>query len=311
MRERWGTFSVRDHDTPAPFVTEVLLYDRLVIPVPPPGEEDTPFWRRNEVGLQRRCLDVLKVKTAASDGLALTVPWDTGKRERFRTKMSTAAALATQQQQPDQTYYLDPFEMTRELVKDEFRPALPEDVSHAWVVAAYGSAEVYRRACGPATSRRPLAAQVAHRFLTPTGSDPDQSLLHRAVDLSTSDRFRKARAALYQWQESAIETGLSDDKAIQELEARVAAYNKAVEKAFREVVSRYVYTVIPIGMALGGTLMTGALPAVMIAGAAGLVQVARFARFDRKPKVDAIGLEGAAMIHEARKVLFGRRSVAR
>jgi len=38
MRERWGTFSVRDHVGDAPFVSEVLLYDRLVIPVPDPKD---------------------------------------------------------------------------------------------------------------------------------------------------------------------------------------------------------------------------------------------------------------------------------
>jgi hypothetical protein len=32
-RERWGTFSVIDHKDPAELIPEVLLYDRLVIPV--------------------------------------------------------------------------------------------------------------------------------------------------------------------------------------------------------------------------------------------------------------------------------------
>jgi hypothetical protein len=33
-RERWGTFSVIDHKNAAALVPDVLLYDRLVLPVP-------------------------------------------------------------------------------------------------------------------------------------------------------------------------------------------------------------------------------------------------------------------------------------
>jgi hypothetical protein len=36
--ELWGTFSVRDHLRRRAFVAELLIYDRLVIPYPPPGD---------------------------------------------------------------------------------------------------------------------------------------------------------------------------------------------------------------------------------------------------------------------------------
>jgi hypothetical protein len=39
MRERWGAFSVRDHINSAPFVSEVLLYDRLIVPIPDPNDK--------------------------------------------------------------------------------------------------------------------------------------------------------------------------------------------------------------------------------------------------------------------------------
>lgn len=38
-RERWGTFSVKDHQRKRAFVAETLLYDRLIIPYPPNPEE--------------------------------------------------------------------------------------------------------------------------------------------------------------------------------------------------------------------------------------------------------------------------------
>ena len=63
MRERWGTFSVRDHMTDAPFVSDVLLYDRLVIPVPPTDKSQDKFWAKFKPQQQKACLDILVVKT--------------------------------------------------------------------------------------------------------------------------------------------------------------------------------------------------------------------------------------------------------
>ena len=40
--EIWGTFSVKDHLRRRPFVAEVLLYDRLMIPRPPTPQEERP-----------------------------------------------------------------------------------------------------------------------------------------------------------------------------------------------------------------------------------------------------------------------------
>src|SRR5262249_42748765 len=148
------------------------------------------------------------------------VPWDASKRERFQNRMSAAAALATQQRSPEQTYYMDPFEMTRQLIKDEFRPALPLGVSKAWTVAAYTSANGFHRDVGAADPdrRRRLAALITHRFLTPAKKDPKGELLKRAVGLATKDAFRRKRARFYEWQEKIIEEDISDAKAVEELE---------------------------------------------------------------------------------------------
>ncbi len=94
MRERWGTFSVRDHMSDAPFVSDTLLFDRLVVPVPDPADKSSDaFWNKYEPERLHACLEILKVKTDDKDGLALTVPWDTQKRERFKNRMSTAASV--------------------------------------------------------------------------------------------------------------------------------------------------------------------------------------------------------------------------
>jgi hypothetical protein len=39
VKEVWATYSVRDHLAPKAFVADVMLYDRLVIPVPAENDE--------------------------------------------------------------------------------------------------------------------------------------------------------------------------------------------------------------------------------------------------------------------------------
>src|SRR5262245_17932206 len=46
--EIWGTFSVKDHCRPNAFVREVLLFDRLVLPVPIDDQERARWRRPNE-----------------------------------------------------------------------------------------------------------------------------------------------------------------------------------------------------------------------------------------------------------------------
>src|SRR2546425_2359912 len=44
--EIWATFSTFDHLKPGAFLPEVVMYDRLVIPIPPADDADE--WRRWE-----------------------------------------------------------------------------------------------------------------------------------------------------------------------------------------------------------------------------------------------------------------------
>ena len=54
FHELWGTFSVRDHLRERPFLAEVLLYDRLVIPIPPTEEHvEWERWEQNNWNPQR------------------------------------------------------------------------------------------------------------------------------------------------------------------------------------------------------------------------------------------------------------------
>src|ERR1700722_3405801 len=74
--ETWGTFSVTDHLGPRAFVADVVLYDRLVIPVPDVEERKrwTDLGRRPDV-LDRK-LDILEeLADRPGDSLVQRLDW--------------------------------------------------------------------------------------------------------------------------------------------------------------------------------------------------------------------------------------------
>ena len=84
--ETWGTFSVADHLEEKAFVADVLLYDRLVLPVPDSKERE----RWETLGRQPEVLDrKLRILEEASHSrrpgplLVERLPWT----EEFRNRL--------------------------------------------------------------------------------------------------------------------------------------------------------------------------------------------------------------------------------
>src|SRR4051794_35765125 len=73
----WATFSVADHKRKRPFVADVLLYDRLVVPIAA-GEDERDRWRRlhRDPDRQERLLDIM-------GDLALRVPWSLQRHQQW------------------------------------------------------------------------------------------------------------------------------------------------------------------------------------------------------------------------------------
>jgi hypothetical protein len=70
--ELWGTFSVGDHLRRRPFLADVLLYDRLIVPTPPDGDKDEQErWRVMgwKPRRQQRILDLIDSEHI------IKVPW--------------------------------------------------------------------------------------------------------------------------------------------------------------------------------------------------------------------------------------------
>jgi hypothetical protein len=80
-RPRWGTFSVLDHLDPAALTTEILLYDRLVFPVPS-SPEARQRWEQ-----QGRRPDLLDRRLTELGNLAYAAKWDRPLREDWNSRM--------------------------------------------------------------------------------------------------------------------------------------------------------------------------------------------------------------------------------
>jgi hypothetical protein len=297
-RERWGTFSVNDHLRPRAFVADVLLYDKLIIPVPPTTEERNRWETNNwDPDKQSNALDIL-------GDLATPVPWDEVKENAFRTRQRLAceADRDTRAMISFGAQGQDPYAITRGLLGQEFRPPLPKGVRSVWTVAAYSSLKDYQddaKLETEADRRDRLAMVLKQRFFVPEeAGKTDEEMLKTAVDLANRDDFKEKRAKLHRWQEDIIENGIPDAKAIEEMEDYLKQFDEVVKKARTDVYWKFAFMAVPLAISIA----TAGLGApLVIAGAGGLISVAAFAKFDRKPKIDDGECEAAAVIHDARE----------
>jgi hypothetical protein len=79
--QRWGTFSAIDHLDPAALTTEILLYDRLVFPVP-----SSPVARERWEQLGRQP-DLLDRRLVELGDLAYAAKWDEPLWEDWNSRM--------------------------------------------------------------------------------------------------------------------------------------------------------------------------------------------------------------------------------
>jgi hypothetical protein len=154
----WGTFSVIDHIDTQALVADVLLYDRLMIPCPPPEDKAYKAWieRGWKPKTQARVLRQI-------EGLYEPVFWDGERRKEFKDLWAAAnaeiAAPPPATEVPTLDYLaeryraaLKGYEITQDMIRGRVETSLlergkregfgPDDIR---VVNAYRSAEAFRR----------------------------------------------------------------------------------------------------------------------------------------------------------------------
>lgn len=95
-KEVWATFSVNDHNLDNAFINELMLYDRLVIPVPPDDNEVNRWIDKGwDPGKQEKIIEILGDK-------AHTVEWDQYHQENWRNQFESNKFLM--EQTPDYAF---------------------------------------------------------------------------------------------------------------------------------------------------------------------------------------------------------------
>jgi len=266
-KQVWGTFSVKDHCDPNAFVAEVMLYDRLVVPVPP-DDKQRERWRK--AGWQPERLDNL---LAILGDRAYTVNWDDERQQRWKARYERGADVA--QALSDWAFAATRTELTQ---------GLPRHVTGIQVVTNYtGIAELERdfRLRPTVEGEIPLyggtaLAIIGHEFLVPDDADwTHEDLLKEAVELSSERTSRRKRASFWRWQREFLnDKGITDQSAIQdaleEMQDLLEEEKALVRKKCTRTGTQFAFLVGSVALGLLG----GPLTAVAVGGA--FVSVGKF-----------------------------------
>jgi hypothetical protein len=288
-KQVWGTFSVKDHTRPGAFITDVMLYDRLVLAIPPDVEERA---RWEAEGWQPGRLEAL---LAILGDRAVPVRWDERRQLAWRTRFEAGKGVA--EETPDYAFGTTRTELTC---------GLPPHVTGVQAVPSYSSLDEAKAELGLRSSMEgqlyPGGAAVsilAHEFLVPNDPDDrDDNCLRAAVEIASDPSYRRKRTAFWNWLREYF-----DDKnmchprairdAVEEMEALLAEQRELVRKSRVKTIAKYAF-------AIGGTAASfAAAGPTALAFAGSFVSLGGFLadRLVAEPEMP----RQVALIHDMRK----------
>jgi hypothetical protein len=291
-RQLWGCYAVNDHLQENAFVADVLLFERLVIPVPPHDDPEAlrpwkEYWQPDE---QQKLLDIL-------GGIAYQVPWSSVLRDQFQEEWRNqyqeewSASLATAQvdtladderrfpghvspeaatlsktllsrdlakkvlDQPDVqalAVYADPLKFDKEWY---FSSKWPFVGRRKWAVADKPDYEVERAA--PADEYGLAKLLVAHFAIPATPGRSGQDLLKEAVDLASEPEMGDWRKGYHVWIADMAPRGLSNETLVREMKEHVAAYNAAATRKKKAVAATQSATVLSTTAGMSSAIVGG------------------------------------------------------
>jgi len=295
-RERWGTFSVIDHKNSAALVPEVLLYDRLVLPVPMSPDERIRWSGRGWAP------EILDQRLAQLGTLAVQANWNYD--DRTQVIKAWEQRLRTIRQDADQILRdikeKSPFQMTRMVLANSQPVVLPEGVTSVVSVAAFQSQQEFDscyRLQSLENDRASLGFLLGQRLAVPHDENPEHALEKAIVLVRENEKFREHRRKLYEWQENALRDRITPENAAKEMDQLVADYNRCVEQATQNVYYKFAFTVA--GVALG---LAAAPLSIPFATATVLLALVQFTTLDRQPVIEPGESAPAAMFHDVQKI---------
>jgi hypothetical protein len=253
----WAGFSVRDHCVARPYVAEVLLYDRLVIPTPPRIRPDDPGspWDSKEVEGRWANWDPEKLRQILTPlcregrDRATIVPWDKGLRKRWKHGMQSAEGLLRGANLA--------FDMTGDVLMQAVGAVQAGQDRRFRAVTGYASAarrftrDLARdgiptaplEAAQPMDSRRQeIALLIGARFLVPEAPGrPDVYVLEQALDLSSAPEFAGKRREFYAWLADLPVDKLGDETVLAQAEAALDEWNDRVRQTGLNTRTKFVF----------------------------------------------------------------------
>lgn len=298
--ETWGMFSVSDHLGPRAFVSDVVMYDRLVIPVPDAEERKRWIRRGRQPDVLERKLDIL------GDDLVERLDWT----PTFRSYLDAEYPQQRGEARQDTINPAWADSLDRYVLADMMRSGRLGDIQTPEIVPAYTSYDAMYSDFKPSTVSadlrdRPddrLVGVVGWEFLVPDDSTlDDNSLLNMAVRLAQDDKIRVAREAFHEFRREATRLGASPEQFLSELESKLREYQKATARAAAgrmKINTARAFAFFGAGLAVAAAI--AAMPPVGLAAAfMGLASVGvdigwRESELGKPP-------QAVAMFHDARK----------
>jgi hypothetical protein len=263
--QRWGFYSVIDHNNKRKVAADVLLYDKIVVPTPKKdklGNWDPTDWARWGKWNPQALVDLINQVEDQSKGHVLQAEWDDDRQKDWRKiyeelKLKIDTTNAEREAEFKQLgYWVTRDVLMKGLMKDTL-PFHSEGVVEPY--AAYQSEDDFFEI----HSKKPIAAGIselncliAHRLAVPDDQDEDQAL-QRALKLTTNDTFVKRRQKFYEWQHDLVSLGHAPKDILEELETLVKEYNEVV----CEQKGKSRWDTVLTGLAVGGVAVSTAVAA--------------------------------------------------
>lgn len=247
--ELWGTFSVWDHVRPGAFLAEVVMYDKLVIPVPPDPDhaktpEDRAFaeeqwtrWAQN--GWQpERLFEILKIIEPVTE----TIEWDRTHYEAWKAEFEESTSGSSNASR------LVGRLLAGWVTGQTLLRHLPASAAGAVAIVPFDSLEQLEEELGITKTSRLIERQeasqglpgelvsavIGREFLVPEDPNRDEfDLLRSAVDLVQHENWRDARRTFHSGLMRFINDGRTDYDAIRSAVTAMASDLEALNKIAR------------------------------------------------------------------------------
>jgi hypothetical protein len=327
--ELWGTFSVNDHRRRRAFVADVLLYDRLAIPIPD-GKDEVKRWEQQGRDPARQARLIKKLGTRA-----VPIPWtpylhDAWFREyrkalknqppervggTKRARFAHAVSDDTRSISDGKNRGMDLDSLAQGVTRGvlalsgDFEknkrqiaglPKVPVES-----VAAYGSyhhfasRQPYELTSEPTPAGRPML-MFEWPFIVPSDSRlDDDTLLGQAVEMATAKQTKQYRDAFHAWRRDMVLSGVSGPQAMERLNDLAADYRREMRKTKIRQRSRYGLGIFSAAAGVAALAFPPAGAAAAVAALGTAVLKAEDQEFDQ-------ALMAGAFLHEARRRLGGR-----